>query len=100
MLDGKSNCCLLVAKAFSASFYVFEMLIGKLMKDDFSDTYMGLPTFLLLFYLKVVAKTHSDGTPPPPPKAINILLFHVLKSNTLPSMAYYSLVPASRYALK
>ena len=61
MLDQKSKFCLLVAKFFSASFYVFEMLIfGKLMKRRF-QSYIGLPTFSLLFfyvynYLKVVPK--------------------------------------------
>ena len=35
-LDRKSKCCLLVAKFFSASFYVFEISIfGKLMKRQF-----------------------------------------------------------------
>ena len=38
---------------FSASFYVFEMLIfGKLMKRRF-QSYIGLPTFFLLFLLCV-----------------------------------------------
>ena len=38
---------------FSAAFYVFEMLIfGKLMKRR-SSRYIGLPTFLLLFFLCV-----------------------------------------------
>ena len=53
MLDRKSKFCLLAAKFFSASFYVFEMLIfGKLMKRRFQWC-IGFPTFLLLPFLCV-----------------------------------------------
>ena len=71
-----------MANFFSASFYVFEMLIfGKLMKTQF-QRFIGLPAFYLLFLLCVQSsKSCRKGSvltepPPPPPKQMLVSLTH------------------------